>query len=219
VYAGADRVDAAQTLLRNHPEVDVIISDDGLQHYALKRDVEICVIDGSRGLGNGALLPAGPLREPASRLGSVDAIVVHRNGRNADTFHLDVATPAFDMTLANELFVNLKTGQRVLGSDAADGFAGMRIHALAGTGNPQRFFAHLAGLGIEPVATASFPDHHDYRASDMPGNAAEIILMTEKDAVKCGLFADARMWFMRVDAKLPADFIDFVLQKLHNRKT
>lgn len=219
VYAGADRVDAAQTLLRNHAEVDVIVSDDGLQHYALQREMEICVIDGSRGLGNGALLPAGPLREPASRLRSVDAIVVNRNGRNAGAFHLDMATPAFDMTLANELFVNMKTGERVAGGDAADGFAGKRVHALAGTGNPQRFFAHLARLGIRPVSTASFPDHHAYRAAEMPGSDAEIILMTEKDAVKCGLFADARMWFMRVDAMLPAGFIELVLQKLNNGKT
>ena len=219
VYAGANRVDAAQTLLRNHPEVDVIISDDGLQHYALKRDVEICVIDGVRGLGNGALLPAGPLREAASRLDMVDVVIVNRNGGNAGVFHLDAATPTFDMTLANELFVNLKTGERVPGRDALDGFAGERIHALAGTGNPQRFFAHLARLGIRPVSTASFPDHHNYCASDMPGNEAEIVLMTEKDAVKCGLFADARMWFMRVDAMLPTSFTEFVLQKLNNRKT
>ena len=218
VYAAANRVDAAETLLRNHRQVDVIVSDDGLQHYALQRDIEICVIDGTRGLGNGALLPAGPLREPASRLGAVDAVVVNRNGRNADAADVSLPIPAFDMTLANELFINLKTQRRVDIKDALAIFRDRRVHALAGTGNPQRFFAHLAGLGVKPSSTAAFPDHYDYRAGDMPGNEAEIILMTEKDAVKCSAFADERMWFMRVDAVVPNDFIEFVMQKLTERK-
>ena len=218
VYAAANRVDAAETLLRNHRQVDVIVSDDGLQHYALKRDLEICVIDGMRGLGNGALLPAGPLREPASRLRAVDAIVVNRNGRYLDAARFSTTTPAFDMTLANELFINLKTQRRVDVEAALAIFGGLRVHALAGTGNPQRFFAHLAHLGVRPSSTASFPDHFDYHACDMPGTEVEIILMTEKDAVKCGLFADERMWFMRVDAVLSNVFTEFVIHRLSDRK-
>ena len=103
VYAGVNRDEAARTLLRNHTEVDVIVSDDGLQHYALQRDIEICVIDGARGLGNGGLLPAGPLREPASRLNAVDAIVVNRARGYSKPMRFSETTPAFDMTLANEL--------------------------------------------------------------------------------------------------------------------
>ena len=237
VYASANRVAAARALLRNHAEVDVIISDDGLQHYQLRRDIEICVIDGARGLGNAALLPAGPLREPASRLDTVDAIVVNgnanppvippdRRGREWPQGPIGraVAPPArqsrlqFAMTLANETFVNLQSDRRLDMSEARAAFHGTRIHALAGIGNPQRFFSHLVALGMEPDTTQPFPDHHEYRVDDFSGVDAGIILMTEKDAVKCAAFADERMWFMRVDAVLPSDFAEFILNKLHPHK-
>ena len=218
VYAAVNRVEAARTLLRNHPEVDVILSDDGMQHYALQRDIEICVIDGVRGLGNGGLLPAGPLREPRSRLDAVDVIVVNGDASNFDATQFSFSTPVFNMTLANELFINLKTDGCLGRKDALAAFNGMRIHAMAGTGHPQRFFSHLARLGLKLATTRPFPDHHDYRAGDFPGAEAQIILMTEKDAVKCGSFADERMWFMRVDAILPDNFTDFVLGKLSARK-
>lgn len=237
VYASANRVEAAAALLQSHPDVDVIISDDGLQHYRLRRDIEICVIDGARGLGNGALLPAGPLREPASRLEVVDAIVVNRSaidpvikpdrrGREWPQGPIGraMASPArqstaqFDVTLANEKFINLQSDRHLDMSEALAAFHGKRIHALAGIGNPQRFFSHLAALGMEPNTTQPFPDHHDYRADDFSGVEAAIILMTEKDAVKCAAFADERMWFMQVDAVLPPDFGDFILSKLHQHK-
>ncbi len=218
VYTGADRVAAAKTLLRNHKEVDVILSDDGLQHYGLRRDIEICVIDGSRGFSNGALLPAGPLREPASRLQTVDAIIVNGNGGDAKLARYSSATPTFEMKLANALFINLKTDQQLDVRHALDRFRRLRLHALAGIGNPQKFFTHLTDLGFVLAATQPFPDHHHYLATDMPGRNAEIILMTEKDAVKCGTFADERMWFVRVDAVLPNDFTDFVLKKISQWK-
>ena len=122
------------------------------------------------------------------------------------------------MTLANEFFINLKTDQCIDARTALAAFRGNRLHALAGTGHPQRFFAHLYGLGFTPVVTQSFPDHHSYRETDMPGPDADIILMTEKDAVKCGSFADERMWFMRIDAILPTELVDFVVNKLEQRK-
>ena len=220
VYAGADRVTAANTLLRNHKEVDVILSDDGLQHYELRRDIEICVIDGSRGLGNGALLPAGPLRESATRLHTVDAIIVSANGKGGDVdlTCFSTTTPTFAMTLANTLFINLKTDQQLDVRLALDTFRQSRLHALAGIGHPQKFFTHLMDLGFVLAATRPFPDHHQYLAADMPGSDAEIILMTEKDAVKCGTFADQRMWFVRVDAVLSNDFTDFVLKKISHWK-
>ena len=218
VYTAANRVQAARTLLRNHGQVDVIISDDGLQHYALQRDIEICVIDSARGLGNGALLPAGPLREPASRLDEVDAIIVNLAANVTDVKNYAATTPAFEMTLANEIFINLKSGRSIGVTEAIALFQGLRIHALAGIGNPQRFFAHLVRLGLAPNRTQPFPDHHDYLSSDMPGIDAGIILMTEKDAVKCGSFADERMWYMRIDALLPNKFIELVLQKLSDWK-
>ncbi len=216
VYAGVDRVEVVRTLQRNHPEVDVIVSDDGLQHYALRRDIEICVVDGIRGLGNGELLPAGPLREPASRMRTVSAVVF--NGKGGHATHNTATIPAFEMTLANEFFINLKTDQRVDAWTALAAFRGRRLHALAGTGHPQRFFSHLAGLGFAPAVAQPFPDHHPYRETDMPGPDADIILMTEKDAVKCDSFADERMWFMRIDAVLPTELVDFVVNKLEQRK-
>ena len=219
VYAAVSRVEAAKTLLRNHADVDVIVSDDGLQHYALRREIEICVVDGERGFGNGGLLPAGPLREPVSRLVSVDAIVVNRTHGGAGVeMRLPTSTPAFDMTLANEKFINLKTNRSLEINDALVAFQGKPIHALAGTGHPQRFFAQLMSLGLAPTTTQPFPDHHEYRQSDFSGCDAGIILMTEKDAVKCDSFADERMWFMRVDAMLPNEFTDFIMNKLSARK-
>lgn len=214
VYASVNRVDAAQTLLRNHPDVDVIVSDDGLQHYGLQRDVEICVIDGSRGLGNGRLLPAGPLREPASRLNTVDAIALNLAREDAQLFQSYSGTPVFEITLTNELFINLATNRCISVAEALAAFSGMAICAVAGIGHPQRFFSHLTSLGFTLGTTRMFADHHRYRAEDMPGLQTAIILMTEKDAVKCGTFADQRMWFMRVDAAIPEVFIDFVLDKL-----
>lgn len=208
VYIGADRVAAALALRRDHPTVNVIIADDGLQHYGLKRDLEICVIDGARGLGNGAQLPAGPLRERVSRLDTVDAIVI--NGVAPFCY----ARPTFTMTFTNETFVNLKTAQHLTPALALESFPMRRIHAVAGIGHPARFFAHLARLGFAVDAQHAFPDHHGFQAHDAALPDADIILMTEKDAVKWSRFADERMWFMRVDAQLPADFIDSIIHKL-----
>jgi tetraacyldisaccharide 4'-kinase len=215
VYAGANRADVARALRKAHPEINVIISDDGLQHYRLQRDIELCVIDGSRGLGNGALLPAGPLREPSSRLTDVDAIVV--NGGNV-TAHPAANAPAFTMVLAKESFVPLRGGESLAKAVWLARFGGKKIAVIAGTGNPARFFSHVAGLGIEASKTLVFPDHHPFVEADLNAIDAEIILMTEKDAVKCALFADDRMWFMRVDAVLPDAFGEFVLARLEHLK-
>lgn len=215
VYAGAYRPDVARALRRAHPDVNVIISDDGLQHYALARDLEICVVDGERGLGNGGLLPAGPLREPRSRLAKVDAIVV--NGGEAAKW-LPAAIPVFAMSLANEMFVPVKGGEAIPAIDWKTRIAGKKIAAIAGTGNPARFFAHVKTLGIDASETWAFPDHHPYVANDLAAMSADVILMTEKDAVKCKSFADDRMWFMRVDAVLPDAFGQMVLTRLSQLK-
>lgn len=211
VYAGASRVEVARALCKAHPEIDIIVSDDGLQHYRLQRDLELCVIDGSRGLGNGALLPAGPLRESSSRLTEVDAVVV--NGGNM-TAQLVAIAPAFSMVLAKEFFIPLSGGESLTSEMWLAQFNGKEIAVIAGTGNPARFFTHVAGLGIEASKTLAFPDHHPFIEADLKAIDAEIILMTEKDAVKCTSFADGRMWFMRVDAVLPDAFGEFVLMRL-----
>ena len=208
VYVSPDRPAAARALLDAHPEVNVLVSDDGLQHYALARDVELAVVDGERRFGNGLLLPAGPLREPVSRLAEVDAAIV--NGGWSDT----VAAPRqFAMQLGRERFFAMAANQELSPEEFALATRGRSVVAIAGIGHPQRFFEHVAMLGVlaRPIG---FADHHAYQAQDLKLPGAEVIVMTEKDAVKCAAFADARMWYMRVDAILPPEFDDFLLTRI-----
>jgi tetraacyldisaccharide 4'-kinase len=208
VYISPDRPAAVRALLADHPEVNVIVSDDGLQHYALGRDIEVAVVDGERRFGNGLLLPSGPLREPASRLRSVDAIVM--NGGGAAVAQ-DV--PHFAMRLGDERFVALTQGRHMSAAEFALHARGQRVVAIAGIGHPPRFFEHLAALGLAARGIA-FPDHHAYQGGDLRLPQADLIVMTEKDAVKCAAFADARMWFLRVEALLPGAFDEFLLTRL-----
>jgi tetraacyldisaccharide 4'-kinase len=210
VWTGADRVAAARGLIAAHPGCDVIVSDDGLQHYRLARDVELAVIDASRGLGNGLMLPAGPLREPAKRLREVDAVVINAAARASR------ASPrAFDMRLEGREFRNLLNPEHVVGPGH---FQRQRVHAVAGIGNPARFFAHLDALGIAFEAHA-FADHHAYTPSDLDYAGADAILMTEKDAVKCTRFASETHWVLRVDAVPDPGLGELVLRKLKKVST
>ena len=209
VYISPDRPAAARALLDARLGVDVIVSDDGLQHYALARDIEIAVVDGERRFGNGLPLPAGPLREPTSRLDRVDAIVV--NGGEASA--IPGGAPKFPMQLAREVFVSLATGEERDPRTFALAARGHPAAAIAGIGHPARFFEHLARLGIAARAHA-FPDHHVFQPKELRLRDAELVLMTEKDAVKCRAFADARMWYLRVDAILPETFDAFLLARL-----
>ncbi|HET8942693.1 MAG TPA: tetraacyldisaccharide 4'-kinase [Rudaea sp.] len=196
---GRDRVAAARLLLAN--EVNVIIADDGLQHYRLRRDVEICVIDGERRFGNGRLLPAGPLRESVDRLCTVDFRVCNGDAAQADEV---------PMQLVGNRAVNMNDPERhrTLGE-----FAGQRVHAIAGIGNPSRFFTQLRGAGIDPIEHA-FADHHVYRATDVEFGDDLPILMTAKDAVKCAAFARSSFWTVPVQARLPATFFPDVVNLL-----
>lgn len=207
VWSGPDRGATAHALLRACPDLDVIVCDDGLQHYALARDCEIAVIDAARGFGNGLLLPAGPLREPVSRLKSVHAIV--SNGGNETSYDANVGKQ-FTMQLRGETFNNLVEPLR---SVQAEYFTGRRIAAIAGIGNPQRFFDTLHGLGIQFTAYP-FADHHAYCAGDLRSLDAEVILMTEKDAIKCAAFADERMWVLPVSAVVSDSLIELVLTRI-----
>ncbi|MEQ1438628.1 tetraacyldisaccharide 4'-kinase [Fontimonas sp. SYSU GA230001] len=190
VMVDPDRRAAAAALVAGGA-VDVIVADDGLQHYRLARDLEICVIDGPRGLGNGALLPAGPLREPPARLHEVDLIVVNGEGWN------DAALRPLRMRLGGDRVWSLAGGtERTLGS-----FAGQAVHAVAGIGHPPRFFAALRAAGLLVIEHA-FADHHRYRATDLAFADELPVLMTEKDAVKCLRFARSGWWALAVDAHL-----------------
>ncbi|MDR3416499.1 MAG: tetraacyldisaccharide 4'-kinase [Nevskia sp.] len=200
VAVAPDRVAAARLLL-DGGEADILISDDGLQHYRLARDLEICVVDGSRGLGNGALLPAGPLREPPQRLDRVQLLVVNGGGWRRD------GVPALDMRLELSEAVALEAGER----RPLAAFAGQRVHAVAGIGNPQRFFDALRGAGIE-VVPHPFPDHHRYVAADLDFEPALPLLMTEKDAVKCRELARPGWWQVPAETVITAEGAALVQQ-------
>ena len=206
VAVAADRALAARMLIDANPRCDVIVCDDGLQHYALARDVEVAVVDGGRGLGNGLRLPAGPLREPPARLASVDAVVVLQPCDPRP----DLGVPSFAATLAAKPFRRVNAPQL---ERAIDGFTGTRVHALAGIGAPQRFFDTLAALGCV-VDAHPYPDHHKYVASELAFDDSSPIVMTEKDAVKCERFADDRCWYLPVEAILEPALVDRIAEKL-----
>lgn len=181
VVAGPDRVAAAKRAIERG--ADVVLCDDGLQHYRLARDVEIAVLDERRGLGNGRLLPAGPLREPASRLAKVDLQVLTRRAPQAAASaafaNAVVATPVLGDA------ISIATGER----RSLQSFAGSRVHAVAGIGNPQAFFDALSALGLT-VDPHPLPDHAPLTAAHLSFGDGASVLMTEKDAVKCLAGAD-----------------------------
>ncbi len=213
VWVGRDRAAVGRALLAAHPEVDILLCDDGLQHYRLGRDIELAVFDG-RGSGNGCLLPAGPLREPLRRLGQVDALIL--NGQVAESM-LQAATgkPRFAMRLLPGDFYGLADPvQRCTAATLAA--AGRPLVAVAGIGDPPRFFNTLAGLGLV-FTPRPFPDHHAYVAADLQVPEGAVLLLTEKDAVKCAPFASALApaWVLPVSADLLPDPTDFILEKLN----
>lgn len=178
VVVDPNRRQAAQAL---DGKVDIIFSDDGLQHYRLGRDAEILVVDAQRQFGNGWLLPVGPLREPRSRAAAVDLVL-----KNGEDFNVE----------ATQL-INAKTGEQ----QALRRLSGQRCHAVAGIGNPQRFYDTLQQLGAD-IIEHSFVDHHQFVATDLQFNDDLPVIMTEKDWVKCIHFAQENMWYLAVDARL-----------------
>lgn len=213
VWISADRVAAARSLIAGEPACDVVLSDDGLQHYRLARDVEICVVDAARGFGNGWLLPAGPLRERPSRLARADAVALNASGENPphpSTGSIPSGPARIAMALEGRAFRNLLNPGQLAG---AESFRGRRVHAIAGIGDPQRFFRHLQRMGVEFTAHP-FPDHYPFSASDLAFAGADAVLMTEKDAVKCLGFAAETQWALAVDAVPDPALGDLVLRKL-----
>lgn len=218
VMVGRNRAAVATALLAVHPEVNVIVSDDGLQHYALQRDMEIVLFD-ERGIGNGWVLPAGPLREPQSR--AADFTVIH-----AAAIPCGLLSNAIQMQLAGDSAERLiDRSQRMeltsIMHSAGDNQA-LRIVAAAGIGNPARFFTMLRDAGLH-FDEMPLPDHYDFFVNPFAGLSADIILITEKDAVKCmqveGLGNDPRLWVVPVTARIDDALAEQIVEKLRGRTT
>lgn len=218
VAIGRDRPAAARLLLARHPEVDCLVCDDGLQHYALARDIELVVIDRARGFGNGALLPAGPLREKPGRLRQASAVIWQ--GPRLDTrvaealeAQLPAAMPTWTLELEMAAPRPLQGGTTRPWSD----WMGVRVHAAAGIASPTRFFAGLRAHGLALIEHA-FPDHFAFQAADLAFTGDEPILMTEKDAVKCEWASASdtacRYWVVPLDAHLSEPFFDWLITRL-----
>jgi tetraacyldisaccharide 4'-kinase len=210
VVVGADRVAVVQ-YVEQQLLGDAILSDDGLQHYRLGRTWEIAVVDSQRRLGNGHCLPVGPLREPAGRLLEVDAVLL-----NGGLFAADWLPPEKThlMMLQPVAWRHVKTGRRVpLEQLNLNGAA-----AIAGIGNPQRFFSTLQSLGFRGT-TQVFPDHHAFTPEDFSTLRESMVLMTEKDAVKVRAFAEDEWWALVVEAQIPQALIDHLCQTLVNSRT
>ena len=202
VAAGPNRIAAARILFRR-AKCDVILSDDGLQHLRLAREVEIVVVDGVRRHGNGRCMPAGPLREPLGRLASVDLVVVNGAARSG------------------ELEIQLVAGDAVSLVDAGqtrplDSFRGAPVHAVCAIGHAERFFRTLEAHGVT-IVRHPFPDHHPFREAEIRFPDGAPVLMTEKDAVKCERLADARHWYVPVEAVLSSELEARLLAILRER--
>ena len=199
-----DRPAAARYLLE-HYSCDVIISDDGMQHYALGRDIEIAVVDGQRGLANGRCMPEGPLRESPERLADVDLVVV--NGELAQPLKV----PHYSMWLNPGEFLPVN-------ADAGDSFVAQQlVHAVAAIGNPERFFGVLEQQGLT-IERHAFADHHAYQSDDFAFGGDQSIIMTEKDAVKCAHIPLKDAWYLPVDAQLDSEFSEQLKQRLQALK-
>lgn len=196
-----DRVAAIKELLANS-DCNIVISDDGLQHYRLGRTVEIALIDGTRGLGNGCLLPAGPLREPAKRLKKVDVIV--RQGGMTEPGE-------FAMELCGDTLISVQNEQHRI---PLKSFNNQTVHAVAALGNPQRFFSLLRQQGGLTLIEHIFPDHYSYQISDLSFEDTFPVVMTEKDAVKCRGLVDEKCWYLPVTARLDKTLAEYLLKKI-----
>jgi len=213
VFVGRDRPAAGRALLAAHPGVDVLIADDGLQHYRLARDVELVVVDEAT-LGNRLRLPAGPLRESVGRLAAATLVLAH--GELSPALRQAMGpVPVFGFHLAGGAFE--RVGRRAERCTPAD-LRGRCIHAMAGIGRPERFFAQLEGMGLV-ITRRPFADHHVFTPADVAVPPGDVLLMTEKDAVKCAPFAPADSWVWPVRAQVAPGAADLIVEKIDGPAT
>ena len=228
VVVHPNRRTALQHLLEKYPQVDVVFSDDGLQHYQMRREIEVAVVDGERMFGNGHCLPAGPLREPLNRLFTTDYVVI--NGGSKECLEEKALArlegdPVFFMTMKPRYLSNLRSGEKLPISGSGDCKlpfkAESRVQAVAGIGNPARFFRLLESLSCmsdlaHPLSKFRFPDHHRFTLADFQRAGIDLqqpVIMTEKDGVKCRDFATDQCWVLEVEAELSDEFLsDFDLE-------
>lgn len=199
----------ALALLLEKFQLDVVLSDDGLQHYALFRTLEIAVVDGKRQLGNRLCLPAGPLREPPSRLDEMDFILVNQGSKEAATPHT-FGAKAFDFYVRPEYLLRADGSRAIM---PLVFLQGLSCYAVAGIGHPERFFATLKLLGAD-IQPRAFPDHHEFTLKDLESLNNLPIVMTQKDAVKCENMGLSNLYALEISAELPADFLRAFMRKL-----
>jgi len=199
IAVGPNRVETAQALLE-HNQCDIIVSDDGMQHYALARDIELVVIDGIRRFGNNRCLPSGPLREPVSRLHEADFLVVNGLANRGE----------YAMELTGTRLINMLDNRQT--RELSD-WKGQRVHAVAGIGNPKRFFTALSRAGLD-LDSHAFPDHYAYSQTDLDFASDNPVIMTEKDMVKCLRFASRDCWYLPVEAQIDERLETPLLRKL-----
>ncbi|UHL64494.1 tetraacyldisaccharide 4'-kinase [Paralcaligenes sp. KSB-10] len=205
---------ALHALEQHYPDVNLIIADDGLQHLALARDIEIVVQD-ARGLGNGRMLPAGPLREPASRLASVDYLITNLTAGQDVPAPLALATRQLTMRLHPDSVRHLISGEKLAWNDWRERYRHASLGAMAGIGHPARFFAMLQECGLDLDKTVAMPDHDPYTRSPFEQLDTDLILITAKDAVKCMHFQDERLWAVDVLPQFSeSDWLDELHRKL-----
>jgi tetraacyldisaccharide 4'-kinase len=216
VVVDPDRYRAAKSLLEQ-TDCDLILSDDGLQHYRLPRDIEIAVVDGERGFGNGQCLPAGPLREPVSRLQCMNFMLT--NGRGSNVSLEGSSLFSVEPTQLRHLVTGKQCSPSPSSLDQLSGIGNShnKVHAVAGIGNPQRFSTTLEQLGFD-VQLHAYPDHHDFRGDELQFDDNLPVIITAKDAVKCTDITNDSVWILDVTAKPDTDFLDKLTQAVHNLK-
>ena len=209
IFSGKKRGQVARSLLMTYPDVDVVISDDGLQHFELFRDFEIVVVDGVRLFGNGHLIPAGPLRETVTRVKKVDAVVINSQVKKEILPLFENTNNLYEMAYSGDVLQNCVHTNQIFDLSRID----KEIIAVTGIGNPERFFTQLTNAGVN-FKRRIFNDHHMFTESDFKDYDGMEIVMTEKDAVKCKIFAKENFWFLPVSADVEEKLFTKIIKKI-----